>query len=107
MFLATLSLSDDHSNRLGGSLPSSHFIRPPFAEGLLWLLEPLKELLTERESDPQRREMRKRLLDVWGYELETSQFLQDRQKVQELLVLLEERCTNEREYPCQEQLMRN
>jgi hypothetical protein len=75
--------------------------------GLLWLLMPPKELPTDRESDPQKREILELLLHLWTCELETSQSFQDRQQVQELLALLAGRSLNEQEQPREEQLVRD
>jgi hypothetical protein len=74
--------------------------------GLFWLLMPPKELSPDRESDPQKRQIVELLLHLWTYELETSQFLQDSQRVQGLLMLLEERYAKEQEHPSQGQLVR-
>jgi hypothetical protein len=75
--------------------------------GLLWLLMPPKELPTDRESDPQKRQMLELLLKLWTLELETSQSLQYHQQVQQLLALLVGQYANEQEQPREEQLIRN
>jgi hypothetical protein len=75
-------------------------------DALLWLLVPRTPLEPDRESDPQKRELLELLRHSWTYELETSQFVQDSQRVQALLMLLEERYAKEQEHPSQGQLVR-
>jgi hypothetical protein len=72
---------------------------------LRWLLMPPKELLPDRESDPQKRGILELLLNLWTNELETSQSLQDLQQVKELLARLVGQYINEQEQLSQEQLV--